>query len=63
MNLRYKDLETEPGVYIPNVGIDYPENDPYEHLYHPVYDRKVVVDEHYPYIDDSLKFRILNASM
>ncbi len=63
MNIRYKDLETEPGVYIPNEGIDYPENDPYEHLYHPVYDRKVVVDEHYPYIDDSLKFRILNASM
>ena len=62
-NKRYENLQTEAGVYIPDVGIDYPENDPYEHLYKPVYDRDVKVDEHYPYLDDSFKFRFLNWSM
>lgn len=62
-NKRYENLQTEAGVYIPDVGIDYPENDPYEHLYKPVYDRDVKVDEHYPYLDDSFKYRFLNWSM
>lgn len=62
-NKRYTALETEPQVYIPDVGIDYPEDNPYERLYQPVYDRQVIVDEHYPYIDQSLKFRFLNWSM
>lgn len=63
MNKRYQTMETEPGVYIPQVGIDYPEDDPYARLYHPVYDRNVVVDEQYPYLDNSLKYRFLNWSM
>ncbi len=63
MNRRYAELETEPGVYIPNVGIDYPEDDPYARLYKPTYDRNVVVDENYPYLNQSFKFRFLNWSM
>ncbi len=63
MNKRYQDLETENGVYIPDMGIDYPENDPYARLYKPIYDRNVVVDEHYPYLNDSFKYRFLNWFM
>ncbi len=63
MNKRYAELETEPDVYIPDMGIDYPEDDPYARLYKPVYDRNVVVDENYPYLNDSKKFRFLNWSM
>lgn len=62
-NKRYTALETESQVYIPDVGIDYPEDNPYERLYQPVYDRQVIVDEHYPYLDQSLKYRFLNWSM
>lgn len=62
-NKRYTALETESQVYIPDVGIDYPEDNPYARLYQPVYDRQVIVDEHYPYLDQSLKYRFLNWSM
>ncbi len=63
MNKRYQDLATEKNVYIPDVGIDYPEDDPYARLYKPVYDRNVVVDANYPYLNNSLKYRFLNWSM
>lgn len=62
-NKRYAELETEPDVYIPETGIAYPEDNPYERLYQPVYDRNVVVDENYPYLDDSVRYRFLNWSM
>lgn len=63
MNKRYQDLTTEKDVYIPDVGIDYPEDDPYARLYKPVYDRNVVVDANYPYLNNSLKYRFFNWSM
>lgn len=63
MNKRYQDLDTEKEVYIPDVGIDYPEDDPYARLYKPVYDRNVVVDANYPYLNNSLKYRFFNWSM
>lgn len=62
-NKRYAELETAPDVYIPETGITYPEDNPYERLYQPVYDRNVVVDENYPYLDDSVRYRFLNWSM
>lgn len=62
-NKRYTDLQTEQGTYVPNMGINYPEDDPYARLVTPTYDREVVVDEHYPYLNDTLKFRFLNWSM
>ncbi|MGM9837593.1 MAG: lysophospholipid acyltransferase family protein [Paludibacteraceae bacterium] len=62
-NKRYAELETAPDVYIPETGIAYPEDNPYERLYQPVYDRNVVVDENYPYLDDSVRYRFLNWSM
>lgn len=53
-------MTVEEGVYIPEMGINYPEDNPYERLVAPVYDRHIVFDEHYPYLDDSLSFRIQN---
>ena len=54
-NLRYKDLQVEPGTYIPDVGIDYPVDDPYEHLLkvEKVPEHIFEMDEHYPYYDQS----------
>lgn len=60
-NIRYKELEVKPGTYIPEVGIDYPEDNPVARLYKPVYDREVVADEHYPYVDDTRKARWTRA--
>ena len=55
MNKRYIDLKVTPGTYVPPVTTDYPEEDPYEGLYKPVYDRDYpAVDANYPYVDDSL---------
>ena len=61
-NKRYNDLKVTPGTYVPPVRIDYPEDDPYEGLYKPVYDRPYpAVDASYPYVDDTWqnKLRIL----
>ena len=62
-NAKYNEMQVVEGTYIPEVGIDYPTDDPYARLYRPVYDRNVVVDEHYPFVDDSLKARFLRCSM
>lgn len=58
MNIRYQQLQVTPGTYVPNVGIDYPEQNPVERLHRPIYDRNVVVDEHYPFVDDSFRYRL-----
>ena len=57
-NLRYKDLVVKPGVYVPDAGIDYPEQDPVTRLFHAEQDREFVVDENYPFIDDRLSWRL-----
>lgn len=54
MNKRYQDLQVAPGTYVPPVTTDYPEDNPYEGLYKPVYDRDFPkVDATYPYVDDT----------
>lgn len=50
----------KPGQYVPEMGIQFDENDPYVRMYKPVYDREYKVDEHYPFVDDSLKQRFSN---
>jgi 1-acyl-sn-glycerol-3-phosphate acyltransferase len=53
-NKRYVDLKVTPGTYVPPVTTDYPEENPYEGLYKPVYDRDFpAVDATYPYVDDT----------
>ncbi len=59
-NRRYKDLQVGQGVYIPNMGINYPEENPVERLLNAPKDRVIVFDENYPYLDDSWSFRIQN---
>lgn len=57
---RYKDLQVGQDVYIPDMGIDYPEENPVERLLNAPKDRVIVFDENYPYLDDSWSFRIQN---
>ena len=57
-NLRYKDLEVKPGVYVPDAGIDYPEDEPTTRLFNAKQDREFVVDENYPFVDDRLSWRL-----
>lgn len=52
-----KNFEVENGTYIPDMGLTYDEHDPYIRMYKPVYDRVCKVDEHYPFVDDSLRHR------
>ena len=54
MNKRYEELKVTPGTYVPPVTTDYPEDNPYEGMYKPVYDRDFpAVDATYPYVDDT----------
>ena len=54
MNKRYEDLKVTEGTYVPPVMMDYPEDNPYEGLYKPVYDREYPeIDASYPYVDDT----------
>lgn len=55
-NRRYTDLKVTPGTYVPPVTVAYPEDNPYEKMHKPVYDRDFPdVDASYPYVDDSLR--------
>ena len=49
---KYDELKVGEGVYVPQMGIDYPEENPYE--------QQFVADENYPFVDDSFRFRFLN---
>ncbi|MDR0503662.1 MAG: 1-acyl-sn-glycerol-3-phosphate acyltransferase [Treponema sp.] len=44
--------------YVPQMGIIYPE-EPDAHMVEPVFLRDVKVDENYPFLDKSLKFRFI----
>ena len=58
MNKRYEELKVTEGTYIPPVTTDFPEDDPYVGLYHPVYDHDFpAVDADYPYFDESFRNR------
>jgi 1-acyl-sn-glycerol-3-phosphate acyltransferase len=46
--------------YVPQLGITYPAN-PDEHLIQPIKLVEVTVDEHYPFLDKSLGFRLWSA--
>jgi len=45
-------------TYIPHMGLEYSQTDPYVRLYHPIYDRAYPVDEHYPFVDDRPSWRL-----
>lgn len=50
-NIRYKELVTAPGIYIPDVGIDYPEDDPYKRLVDAPITKNLKFDETYPFLE------------
>ena len=59
--MEYGTLKVKDGVYIPDIGIDYPADDPYRRLLSvDVEDStkgKFQFDENYPYLDDSFNFK------
>lgn len=57
MNKQYQELKVVPGEYIPQLAMDYPQENPFERTLFPVFDREMVIDEHYPYMDDSARYR------
>ena len=60
--MEFGEFKVEDGVYIPDIGIDYPTDDPHRRLLHvEVEDStqgKYVFDETYPYWDKSFKFKL-----
>ena len=58
---KYEELKVAEGVYVPQMGINYPEDNPYEQLVQPKFTSVFTVDENYPFVDDSLRARINTA--
>lgn len=60
--MQYGTLINKPGVYVPDMGIDYPEDDPFKRLLTvEVEDSsqgKFQFDETYPYIDNSINYKL-----
>lgn len=55
---RYAGLEVVPGTYLPDVGIDYPQDDALARLVPAPILKDIRFDETYDFLDDSLSFRI-----
>ena len=58
MNKQYQELQVQEGVYIPQPALQYPEENPFERTLFPEQIKHIEFDEHYPYVDDSLKYRL-----
>lgn len=56
-NKLYREMELADGVYVPDLGIDYPVEDPLSRIVPVRKVRDIKTDESYPFLDDSLKFR------
>lgn len=57
-NLRYREMKTEEGVYLPDVDIEYPEDRSDAHIAGVRYNgTEVALDETYPYYDGSFRYR------
>lgn len=56
-NIRYDSLEVTPGTYVPEIGKTYPQDDPHARLKPLKRTHEEVIDEHYPYLDDSFHNR------
>ena len=60
--MEFGTFKVKEGVYIPDIGIDYPTDDPHRRLLHvEVEDSskgRYVFDETYPYLDNSLKYKL-----
>ena len=60
--MNYGVLKNKPGVFVPDMGIDYPTDDPFKRLLTvEVEDSskgKYQFDETYPYLDNSLSYKL-----
>lgn len=57
-NLRYREMKTEDGVYLPDVDIEYPEDRSDAHIAGVRYNgTEVALDDTYPYYDGSFRYR------
>ncbi len=60
--MKFGTFKVNEGTYVPNIGIQYPTDDPHQRLVHvDVEDSskgKYVFDETYPYLDKSFKFKL-----
>lgn len=57
MNKQYQELQVQEGVYIPQPALQYPEENPFERTLFPKQTKHIDFDEHYPYLNDSFKYR------
>ena len=58
-NLKYRQMQVQPGVYLPDIDIEYPEEDPEKKIAPVRYNgRQVVLDETFPYRDESFHSRL-----
>ena len=57
MNKQYQELQVQEGVYIPQPALKYPEENPFERTLFPKQIKHIDFDEHYPYLNDSFKYR------
>lgn len=51
-NKRYQNLVVKPEEYIPDMGLDYSEDDPVARMFKSEYIYDFPVDENYPFVDD-----------
>ena len=58
MNKQYQELQVEKDVYIPQPAMAYPEENPFERTLFPKYTKELAIDEHFPYLDDSLGYKL-----
>jgi 1-acyl-sn-glycerol-3-phosphate acyltransferase len=60
--VEFGEFKVKEGVYIPDIGIDYPKDDPYRRLVHVAVEDssqgKYQFDENYPYLDKSLIYKL-----
>ena len=57
-NKRYRDMELAPGVFVPDVGMEYPEDDPLARLVPFKKKRDLKFDETYPFLEDTFAFKL-----
>lgn len=60
--MEFGEFKVKEGVYIPDIGIDYPTDDPFQRLVHVAVEDsskgKYQFDETYPYLETSLLFKL-----
>jgi len=57
-NIQYQQMKVTPDTYVPDFGMEYPTDDPYARLVPAPITRPITIDENYPYLDDSLSYKI-----